>query len=432
MPMEFSCKDTFSFVNSIQTANISTDKFLISYDVKSLFTNIPLEETLDIAVELLCRNDPNLKILKTDLKKLFKFATSGTQFLFNGEYFDQVDGVAMGSPLAPILANIFLGHHEGKWINDYSGIKPLYYTRYVDDIFAVFNNSAETALFLTYLNSKHPNIEFTDEPEKCNKLPFLDVCIDKSDGNIVTRIYRKVTFTGVLTNYLSYTSMKYKVGLIRCLIDRVFKINSTWLGFDEDLKQLFYILKRNCYPEHLLQSVTKNYLNKKIDNSDEPETSVTDRRIIYFKLPYLGQQSIVLKSKINRLCERFCKNVDVRIAFQSLKIGSSFSKKDKLPFKSHVVYKFHCTGCNSSYVGYTNRRFNTRVHEHLMTDKASHIYQHLRENTNCMELGDENCFSIIDSASTDYELRIKEGMHIQWLAPTINKQRHTIKMTLSV
>ncbi len=138
------------------------------------------------------------------MKKLFKFATSGTQFLFNGEYYDQVDGVAMGSPLAPTLANLFLGYYEGKWIDEYEGIKPSYYTRYVDDIFAVFNNSNDASLFLTYLNTKHPNIKFTYEPENNNKLSFLDVCIDKSEQNIITRIYRKDTFSGVLTNYLSF------------------------------------------------------------------------------------------------------------------------------------------------------------------------------------------------------------------------------------
>jgi predicted GIY-YIG superfamily endonuclease len=387
---------------------------------------------VDIAVNLLLRNNPKLKISKTDLKKLFKFATSGTQFLFNGEYYDQVDGVAMGSPLAPTLANLFLGYYEGKWIDEYEGIKPSYYTRYVDDIFAVFNNSNDASLFLTYLNTKHPNIKFTYEPENNNKLSFLDVCIDKSEQNIITRIYRKDTFSGVLTNYLSFTSMKYKIGLIRCLIDRVFKINSTWLGFHKDLKHLFWILKRNCYPEHVLQKVTRCYLDSKCDNTAEPtDSDNNERKVVYFKLPYLGQQSVALKSKIKRLSKKFCENIDVQLVFQSLKLSNFFSKKDKLPLKSHVVYKFTCSGCNSCYVGFTTRHFQTRVHEHL-TDKKSHVFKHLHESANCLESADVTNFMIIDRASTEYELKIKESMHIKWLTPSINKQRKTFTMTLSV
>ena len=109
----YSCKDTFSFVNEIHSSVIEANSFLVSYDIQSLFTNIPLEETIDIAVTILFEKKPNLKISKGDLKKLFRFATSETQFLFNGVYYEQKDGVAMGLPLAPILANLFLGHHEG-------------------------------------------------------------------------------------------------------------------------------------------------------------------------------------------------------------------------------------------------------------------------------------------------------------------------------
>ena len=429
---DLSCKDTFSFVNGIKTAEINTDKFLISYDVQSLFTNIPLNETIDIAVEVLLRNEPDLEISNRDLKKLFQFATSGTHFLFNGEYFDQVDGVAMGSPLAPILANLFLGYHEGKWIEEYPGVKPLFYTRYVDDIFAAFNNANDAFLFLTYLNTKHPNIKFTHETENNHKLSFLDVSIDKSGANITTRIYRKDTFSGVLTNYLSFTSMKYKIGLIKCLIDRVFRINNTSSGFDQDLKHLFWILKRNCYPEQFIQRVKKDYLDAKNINQLEPNESINERKVVYFKLPYLGQQSVALKSKIKKLCKKFCANTDIQLAFQAFKLSNFFSKKDKLPFKSHVVYKFNCSGCNSCYVGFTTRHFQTRVNEHFVTDKNSNVHKHLRINANCLDNAGTTDFSIIDRASTEYELKIKESMHIKWLEPSINKQRKTFTMTLCV
>ena len=109
-----------------------------------------------------------------------------------------------------------------------------------------------------------------------------------------------------------------------------------------------------------------------------------------------------------------------------------FSPKDKLMLKSRVVYNFQCAECNSVYVGYTTRHYQTRVHEHLNADTTSHVYKHLREKTECRSSCDESCFKIIDKANTEYQLRIKEAMHIQWLAPKINKQKLSMKMTLMV
>ena len=83
-----------------------TSKFLISCDTRSLFTNIPLNKTIDLTVKLIFDNNPNIKITKKDHKKLFEFATPGTHILFDGNYYDQIDGVAMGSLLGPVLANL--------------------------------------------------------------------------------------------------------------------------------------------------------------------------------------------------------------------------------------------------------------------------------------------------------------------------------------
>ena len=71
-------------------------------------------------IDTILKNDPAFPLNKDNLKKLFTFATSQTHFLFNGCFYDQIDGVAMGSPLAPILANLFMGHREDHWLNNYS------------------------------------------------------------------------------------------------------------------------------------------------------------------------------------------------------------------------------------------------------------------------------------------------------------------------
>ena len=138
VPNDYSCKDTFAFVSQIKNANLSK-KFLVSYDVISLFTSIPFQKSIDIAINLIFNHNPNLNITNKELKKLFLFATSQTHFIFNGKFYNQIDGVAMGSPFTPVLANIFMGFHESKWLNEYNLNKPKFYSRYVDDILAAFD-----------------------------------------------------------------------------------------------------------------------------------------------------------------------------------------------------------------------------------------------------------------------------------------------------
>ena len=80
-------------------------------------------------------------------------------FFFNGKFYNQIDGVAVGSPLALVLANILMGFYEPKWLNEYNLNKPKFYLRYVDDILAAFENEQDSLILLNFLNNKHPNIK---------------------------------------------------------------------------------------------------------------------------------------------------------------------------------------------------------------------------------------------------------------------------------
>ena len=129
--------------------------FYVSYNVTSLFTNIPLQETIDIAINFIFNHNPNLNMTRKGLKKLFLFATSQTHFIFNSKFYNQIDGVAMGSPLAPVLANIFMVFHESNWFNEYNLNKPKFYLRYVDDILVAFDKEQDSLNSLNFLNNSH-------------------------------------------------------------------------------------------------------------------------------------------------------------------------------------------------------------------------------------------------------------------------------------
>ena len=149
VPNDYSCKDTFSFFSQIKNANLFK-RLIVSYDVTSLFTNILLQETIDIAMNLIFNHNPNVNITRKELKKPFLFDTSQTHFIFNSKYYNQIDGVTMGSPLAPVLANIFMGFHEFKWINEYNLNRPKFYFRYVGYILAAFDNKQDSLNFYKF------------------------------------------------------------------------------------------------------------------------------------------------------------------------------------------------------------------------------------------------------------------------------------------
>ena len=433
LPSTYSCQDTFTFVKELKQVNFSNN-FMVSFDVTSLFTNVPLYETIDIAVTHAFKSNPDLKISPSDLKKLFVYATAQTHFLFNDNYYDQIDGVAMGSPLAPVLANLFMTHHEEEWIKNYDGVPPVFYRRYVDDIFAVFHNETEAMFFFNYLNCCHGNIKFTIEKEIKQKLSFLDIIIDNSSGSLITSIFHKKTFTGLLTSFDSFTSFSYKIGLVKCLIDRAFKINNTWFGFHLDLEDIKKILQRNNYPLKIIDKIVLGYLNKQVSNADTDTKSENEQNIRYFKLPFIGKFSNTAQIKIKKLASKYCKSASVKVIFTSCKIGQSFSAKDLVPLRlrSNVIYKFSCAGCNACYIGETTRHFSKRIEEHLRSDKQSHIYKHLQENENCLHNSASACFSILDTAPTTWQLKLKEGMYIGWENPNLNKQVKYISSSLTV
>ena len=118
----------------------------------------------------------------------------------------------MGSPLAPVLVNIFMGFHESKWLNKYNLSKPKFYLRYVDDILAAFDNEQDS---LNFLNNRHPNIKFTIEKQNNHSIVFLNVFISGlNNQNLKLQTYHKSTYIGVFLNFKSFTSFSYKISLI--------------------------------------------------------------------------------------------------------------------------------------------------------------------------------------------------------------------------
>ena len=126
----------------------------------------------------------------------------------------------MDSPLAPVLANIFMGFYESNWLNEYNLNKPKFYLRYVDGILAAFDKEQYSINFLHFLSKRHPNIKFTIEKQINHSIAFLDVFISGiNNQNLTLQTYYRSTYTGLLLNFKSSTSFLYKINLIKCFID---------------------------------------------------------------------------------------------------------------------------------------------------------------------------------------------------------------------
>ena len=220
-------------------------------DVDSLFNNVPLDETTGICTQGLFESDSTVYGLnKKEITEMLSLTTKESIILFHMQFYGEIDGVAMGSPLGLTLANLFLCHHEKKWLNDCpNNFKPVFYKRYVDDIFVLFKKSGHAQLFVNYMNSKHKNISFSYETEKDGVTLFLEVKIFREKGKFFTNMYRKENVTGVYTNFYSFISLEYKFSLAYILLHRCFSLVSDMSKFHLEVAKLKEILLKNGYPK---------------------------------------------------------------------------------------------------------------------------------------------------------------------------------------
>ena len=228
-----------------------------------------------------------LNFSKLQLHKLLSLAATDCFFIFNENVYKQKDGVAMGNPLGPTLANAFLAYHEVRWLNDCPVyFKPLLYRRYVDDTFLVFRSLSHIPLFLDYLNSKHKNITFTSETERNGKLAFLDILLTRNNGGFQTAVYRKPTFTGLTTKFSSFIPINFKRNLVKTLVTRAFYICSDYFSLHFE----FSCIKDFLYLNGFNAKFTDTYIGKQLQKliSPCPQKSTVNRATVYFSLPYMG------------------------------------------------------------------------------------------------------------------------------------------------
>ncbi|XP_072046288.1 uncharacterized protein [Amphiura filiformis] len=219
---EHHIKNTESFVERIKSLCLEPGEIQISYDVSALFTSIPVDSALDVAKDLL-EKDTSWKE-KTELTadqviQLLEFCLSTTYFVFRGQFYQQCGGCAMGSPVSPVIANLYMEHFEFTALRN-SPVKPSVWLRYVDDTYVIIRET-DVEIFTEHINSQNSHIKFTSESEVNGYLAFLDTKVSRNaDGTVSISIYRKPTHTDQYLHFDSHHPIAHKLSVIRTLFHR--------------------------------------------------------------------------------------------------------------------------------------------------------------------------------------------------------------------
>ena len=254
---------------------------MVSYDVEALFTSVPLEESISI-IEKLLEEDKDLHqrtaMSVNQIICLLKFCLNTTYFTFQGKMYEQVRGAAMGSPLSPIVANLFMEDLETKALAT-APSTPKICKRFVDDTFTIIQK-ADKEGFLEHINSINDNIHFTfEDPKEDGSIPFLDMLIiPDEEGRLNTKVYRKPTHTDQYLHWDSHHSITSKYSVIGTLYHRARTVCSNQDYLESEEKHLIKSLNRCKYPKWALNRVkikSQTAQKKNKPNSKKPALITT-------------------------------------------------------------------------------------------------------------------------------------------------------------
>ena len=440
MPNTYSIKSSNEFIDILHSNN--STGIIASLDVESLFTNVPIDPTIDIILQYVYHHPTIIppKIPPNILRELLSICTKESPFRTpTGDLYLQVEGVAMGSPLGPTFAGFYMGHLEEQTFNARCN-KPNIYVRYIDDIFMQINDIDEL-LNIKEIFQQNSVLNFTYELHNNNKLPFLDISVTLDHDNFITSVYHKPTDFGKCLNANSECPDKYKRSVVVNYINRAYNYSQNWQTFHNELEHIKQMLINNNYSNSLVDHEIHKYLDNKFSQSNhEKHNSIP----IYYHNQMHSNYKIderVLKEIIhnNVNCINQQDKINLIIYYKNKTTSNLIMKNNMSPpppplQQTHLIYEFQCPLSHpkvTSYIGYTQTRLQRRldfhaqrgsIKDHFLRDhKLKLTKQHLIENTN-----------IIAKASDKYRLTIKEALYISQNAPVINKQfdnfAHTLKL----
>ena len=341
----------------------------------------------------------------------------------------QTDGVAMGSPLGPSLANFFLSHVETSSLDLSLTFAPVTYRRYVDDTFLAFKDPSHVQECLEYFNYLC-ELEFTCDLAVDYKLPFVGVTIDNSSSSLAFSVYRKKEIQ--LPNVKSHLWSKFKFSAIHALVNRAIRLSSSLVVLQKEL-DLIRDMAKSCglsvsRVDKIIsqQSGRVKPLCKVLEHEGDgsPPVSVSSEvdssqdRPSFVKLPYINNVRVRALSDLLR-------GSNIRPIFVSPCNLYWFVrvKESRIPSKlglALVIYRYVCHSCGNDYIGHTERVLSARTGEHVcVNSQLSNAHRELCSTATPVLRSD---FEVFDTGRTLLDVKIKEAVYIRVLYPTLNRK----------
>ena len=407
-------KDSSQLVNDLSQLSIDWNAVtLASFDVESLFTNVDVDKAITILAQKMDQNTKwmtKTRMSKERVLKLSQMCIKSNHFVFQKQNYSQTFGLAMGSPLSPLLANLFMEELEEKAQNQCQN-SILFYRRYVDDCLVIAKTPEDLHSILAVFNRIDPNgrIRLTIEDEIDGKLPFLDCLLNRENGTLQLSVYRKPTNSGRVVHFQSAQPTSQKAGIIDSLARRCHQISSTQ---EVLLKEKLYL--RNSF-------TACGFPEKFIEKHLDPIRAARKREKpkIMTVIPYIRGISEKIKG--------FLKQFGAHVFFKKHRtIGQIICKNSPLYTKEeqkNLVYEIPCNDCDSCYVGMTQRKVGVRMKEHKkavkMKDKRSALTRHSLDNGHSLNIDN---FSIRSYGDQSRDLLMaREALIIKSTRNTVNK-----------
>lgn len=402
---DFSVKNSFDLVKKLKPIEIKENEELVSFDIKSFFSNVPRTGALNALREWLERQELDQQT-KLALFELTELCVKQSFFQFRGDFYQQDDGLPMGLNISPFICNLYMITVEEK-VRHHSLFPRLYY-RYVDDCAAIVKTEKVTDT-LNLLNSICSEIQFTCEREVDGKLPFLDLKLIRNGENIEFDIYRKPTHTDRVIPIESYHHRSHKLAAFNSMFHRLFNIPLTKLRFETEKKNIYRIAHINGYAHKVIDQLFKKHQRKKATLS----TSLSSE-----------------KCEPIRCALSFDTNTFDRLNNIFTHVNACFAAKSGTKLKSMLrstkdewkdddkpgVYKASCShvGCDAVYIGQSTRSMSVREKEHRkyirnIEPHRSGLAEHILNNRHSLN---DNAFKLIASESNPQRLNILESLHI--------------------
>ena len=322
-------RNSYDFIEKVRNTVLHDDEIMVSFDVKSLYTSVPIDFAVKVCTDAL-ESDPSLPertpLEAPDLSRLLEFCLSNTYLTFQKKFFKQVHGTAMGASISVTAANLAMESLESRALSSFNP-RPRVFLRYVDDCFSVVKKSALSA-FLLHLNSMDPAIQFTTEEEVNGRLPFLDVLVKRDGSRLSFSVFRKETHTGKYLSFSSVHPMCQKKSVVASLVRRAEKLSSTPENQAAELATIRRDLSSSGYPSSLIQAVKKSLAHPTPNDSQQHNDKGKRKRI---PVPYVPGISESL-SRIIRGYEVDVAHVPTRKLRQA--VGTVKDKLDKENFQA--------------------------------------------------------------------------------------------------